>query len=247
MKPIIGITSYNENKASGEYNSIECSYIKSVAAAGGIPIIIPVISGKNIAAEYIMRLDGLLFTGGGDLSPSFYNEKTMKETRSISLERDICEKELFSIAIDIDMPVFGICRGAQIINAFSGGTLYQDINVQRDGSLKHSNTGCARDEMHHKVYIEKESGLYNILQSECIGVNSFHHQAVKDVAPNFKITAKSTDGIIEGIECINKNFVMGVQWHPEELAFKYPEFMGLFKTFVNESEIYRESRKNNRG
>lgn len=243
MKPVIGITSYIENISCKDYAQIGCSYINSVTAAGGIPVIIPAFSEENTAAEYIKIVDGLLFTGGGDIQPYFYGEKAMKETTSISRERDICEKELFSYAYELDMPILGICRGIQVINAFAGGTLYQDIFVQKGTVIKHNNSGMPRDEMHHPVTIEKGSRLYSIFQSESINVNSFHHQAVKDTAPGFKVTAASPDGIIEGIECSKKTFIVGVQWHPEELTVKHPEFSGLFKGFINQSEIYNKERK----
>lgn len=243
MKPVIGITSFNENKSDREYASIGCSYVNSIAAAGGIPIIIPVLSGDNIAAQYIKMIDGLLFTGGGDILPSFYGEKTIKEVNSISIERDACEKELFTCAFKIDMPILGICRGIQVINAFSGGTLYQNISSQKDGAMNHNNSGMPRDDIHHSVSIEKGSMLYSIFKSESIDVNSFHHQAVREAAANFKITALSPDGIIEGIECTDRTFIMGVQWHPEELWIKYPEFLGIFKALINQSEIYNKIRK----
>lgn len=243
MRPVIGITSFSENRSSREYNSIGSNYVNSVAEAGGIPVIIPVLSKGNIASEYLHIIDGILFTGGGDLLPSFYGEETIKETGPVSIERDKCEKELFSKAMKIDMPILGICRGMQIMNAFSGGTLYQDIDVQKGNCLKHNYAGSDRDGLYHEVSIERGSRMYDIFRAENISVNSFHHQAVKSVAGNFKITAASPDGIIEGIECTNRAFVLGVQWHPEDLTNRYPEFLELFKALTAESEKYGKANR----
>jgi Predicted glutamine amidotransferases len=244
MKPVIGITTYTENKQWKAYNSISNNYINSVYLAGGIPLLIPVIADDMLIKSYLNMIDGLLFTGGVDVSPFMFGENPIKEVSEISVDRDEYELKLYEGAIKIDMPILGICRGIQFINAASGGTLYQDIFVQRENTLGHCPNNIPRDTLYHSIKIQKDSRLYNILNKEVINVNSFHHQAVKNVAENFKVTAESEDGIIEGIESTNSTFVMGVQFHPEDLPVKHPEFLKLFKALIDESIIYNEDRKN---
>jgi putative glutamine amidotransferase len=142
----------------------------------------------------------------------------------------------------LDMPVLGICRGIQLMNAASGGTLYQDIYEQCEGVFGHNPMKTPVDSLYHTVKIEKGSKLHEIFQSDSLKVNSFHHQAVKRTASNFKVTALSPDGIIEGIEDRTRDFVVGVQWHPEDLSIKYPEFLKLFIKFVEHAYIFKHKR-----
>lgn len=242
MKPVIGITTFCENRSGRIMSSLNYNYVKSVYNAGGIPVLIPVIASREDAANYVDAIDGILFSGGNDISPMLYGENPIKEVVSISDDRDMCEFELFKEAMDRDMPVLGICRGVQLINAASGGSLYQDIHVQLGNVLGHSPGETMPDNLYHTVKLDKNSKLYDIFNKEEMRVNSFHHQAVKEVAQGFKANAKSPDGIIEGIESTEKTFVVGVQWHPEGLAEKHGEFLKLFKALVDEAEKHRRTR-----
>lgn len=243
MKPVIGITTFFDNKETRLYNSLGYSYINSVYNAGGIPMLIPIITDDRCAADYLDMTDGLLLSGGEDISPMLYGENPIKEVNLVSEERDYMEFGLFREALRRDMPVLGICRGIQLINAACGGTLYQDIHVQGTNILGHSPRETWRDALYHPVQIKKDSRLYSIFNSEHLKVNSFHHQAVRTPAANFRVTAVAPDGIIEGIEDPGKSFVVGVQWHPEDLTMKYPEFLKLFRAFIHESECYKEKSK----
>lgn len=233
MKPVIGITTFNKHKEQREYNSIDCNYINSVILAGGLPVLLPIIDNKEDIKEYLNNIDGLIFSSGEDILPVIYGENPINELRAISTKRDYFEIELFKLAYDMDKPILGICRGIQLINVASGGTLYQDIYVQRENTLGHSPKEIERNSLYHFIDIEKGSKLFDIFNEEKIMVNSFHHQSVKNVSQGFKITARSYDGIIEAIEAKNKKFVVGVQWHPEALAMNYKEFAKLFEQFID--------------
>lgn len=233
MKPIIGITTFKEYKEQREYNSLDCAYINSVTSAGGVPLLLPVINNKEDIKQYLNNIDGLIFSGGEDILPEIYGENPINELRAISTERDFFEIELFKLAYDMDKPILGICRGIQLINVASGGTLYQDIHVQRENALGHYPTKIKRDSLYHFIDIEKGSKLFDIFNEERIMVNSFHHQSVKNVSQSFRITARSYDGIIEAIEAKDKKFVVGVQWHPEALVTNYKEFEKLFGQFID--------------
>lgn len=233
MKPIIGITTFNEHKDQRNYNSVDYNYINSVTLAGGVPVLLPIINNKEDIKEYLNNIDGLIFSGGEDILPAIYEENPINELRAISTERDFFEIELFKLAYDMDKPILGICRGIQLINVASGGTLYQDIYVQRENTLGHSPTKIERNSLYHFIDIEKGSKLFDIFNEDKIMVNSFHHQSIKNVSHEFRITARSYDGIIEAIEAKNKKFVIGVQWHPEALVMNYQEFIKLFKEFVD--------------
>ena len=143
--------------------------------------------------------------------------------------------KLFQKAAGKNIPVLGICRGSQIINVSYGGSLYQDINVQKDGTSGHMPNYNGAAYPHHKVQIKKDTLLYDILQTEEIPVNSYHHQAVKNVAEGFNVAAVSKDGTIEAIESVNHSFIIGVQWHPEILFERYPVFLKIFKALVKAS------------
>jgi putative glutamine amidotransferase len=151
----------------------------------------------------------------------------------------MCEISLFKKAYEKRIPILGICRGMQVINVALGGTLYQDINMQVKNSAGHRFQNSIIVQLHHKVEIIEGSKLYNILGKKDITVNSFHHQSIKDIGKGLRATAYSNDGIIEGIESSKLDFLIGVQWHPEELIEKYPMFKSIFKTFIDICRIIR--------
>lgn len=230
MKPIIGITSYEED-LKGHHN-LNSNYVNAVSDAGGIPIIIPIIRDEKDFDAYLDILDGIIFSGGIDISPLTYNENPLKEISRISSIRDNYEFMLFKKAYERKLPILGICRGSQLMNTALGGKLYQDINAQVPNSLGHSPKSMAGDEFFHSINIEKDSNLYNILGKEKTFVNSFHHQAIKELGNNLKVVAHADDGIIEAIEATDNRFMLGVQFHPEGLQRKHPEFLKIFKALI---------------
>lgn len=202
-------------------------------------MLIPIVNGEDSAGKYLDIIDGLLLSGGEDISPLLYGENPIKEMGVISEARDSQEYQLFQEALKLDMPVLGICRGIQLMNAVCGGTLFQDIFSQCKNVFGHNAVETPVDVPYHTVSIEKGSRLYDIFGTHELKVNSFHHQAIKKTAGNFKVAATSQDGIIEGIEDTEKTFVVGVQWHPEDLSAKHTEFLKLFKKFIDYADLYR--------
>lgn len=230
MKPIIGITTF-ESEEKG-YHRIKSNYINSVFAAGGIPINIPIIHEEKDYDAYLDILDGIIFTGGLDVSPLSYNENPLKEINSTSSIRDKYEMGLFKKAYERKLPILGICRGLQVANVVLGGSLYQDIYVQVPGVLGHQPDDMPNDEFYHSINIKKDTKLFNIFRSEKVFVNSLHHQAIKELGEGLVIAALSEDGIIEAVEPTDDRFLIGLQFHPEDLTKKYEKFLNIFRELV---------------
>ena len=187
--------------------------------AGGMPLAHVDIPEDPEACidEHLDRCRGLLLQGGTDCAPESYGETPLKDEWSGDPRRDAYETRLIAAAMKRKMPILGICRGAQILNVALGGTLYQDIGTQVDGALEHRNWE-PYDELSHAVTLEKDSWIHEVYGASEIQANSVHHQAVKDLAPGFRVTARAPDGIIEAFERIEgEQWMVAVQWHPEWL------------------------------
>ncbi|RHW39482.1 gamma-glutamyl-gamma-aminobutyrate hydrolase family protein [Lysinibacillus yapensis] len=229
MKPIIGITMTTNN---GQY-CINEAYVKSILQAGGIPVNLP-FGIEQDAEQLLDGLDGLLLTGGVDVHPHLFNEEPHLYIGHIMVERDEVELRLLEVALKKRMPIFGICRGIQVLNIALGGNLYQDINSQYEKTPILHTQKAIRKEASHYITIERNSKLYNIVGQEKIAVNSIHHQALKKVAEVFEVTAQASDGIIEAIEMKDYPYCVGVQWHPEEMAAAQDEnAKKLFASFID--------------
>jgi putative glutamine amidotransferase len=213
------------------------NYVLSVIEAGGVPILLPTSVDSGALRETYLDVDGILLTGGDDVDPAFFDEEKHPTTDGIDIERDEVEMQLTRWAVEDDKPLFGICRGIQVMNVALGGTLIQDIPSQVTTQLTHAGhyEGARRDEVLHNVCCDPNTKLANVVGYGEIGVNSFHHQAVKRVADDLVVTARSSDDIIEAFEMPNKRLILGVQWHPEEMSFGRPDMMRLFKTLVDAS------------
>lgn len=235
MKPIIGITTF-ESETKG-YHTVNSYYINSVFDAGGIPVNIPIIYDENDYDAYLNIIDGIIFTGGLDISPLTYNENPLKEVNNISSIRDKYEFGLFRKAYERKLPILGICRGLQLANIVLGGNLFQDIHTQVPDTLGHRPIGISKDELYHSINIKKDSKLYSIFQSSKIFVNSNHHQSIKKLGNNLAISAVSEDGIIEAVEATDQRFFIGVQFHPECLSKKHPEFLNIFKALISAAKV----------
>ncbi len=230
MKPMIGIT------ASLEANTIKLQREngKAIEQAGGLPVILPYVDQQDTVDELVGRLDGLLLSGGGDIDPFLFGEEPIPGLGSITPDRDWLEGQLIHRFLESGKPILGICRGCQILNVIAGGGMYQDIYSQKkdEGLLQHVQR-APRDHVSHLITMEKGSLLSRIFVEDSVKVNSFHHQAVGSMAPGFIVSARSSDGLIEAFESINHPFVLGVQWHPEDLFHKYPSMAKLFLAFVS--------------
>ncbi len=213
----IGITSSARIDSSNLYNALGNDYISSIIKCGGCPVIIPVVEEKFIISEYINMIDGIIISGGEDISPELYNEKNTGLTKNINSLRDRMEYSAIEAALNKRIPILGICRGMQILNVFSGGDLFQDIANQYHTDIKHANQLKNRSELHHEIIINENTHLSKVTGLKTIQVNSRHHQAIRNPAANFTISAMAPDGIFEAIEDIN-NDIVAVQWHPENIA-----------------------------
>ena len=231
MKPIIGLTSQFEYSVSRKFNKLNYTYIDAVVKGGGVPIILPILKNLDDLDKYLDSIDGIIFTGGEDISPLLFGENPIKEVDTICYDRDKIELELFKRAYNRGMPILGICRGLQLINVALGGTLYQDINRQLPNSLGHISTYNIEGG-YHSIDIIDDTILYDILGKEKINVNSQHHQSVKELGKNLRVNALSSDGVIEGIETTTGNFVLGVQFHPEAMIEETKEFINIFEYFI---------------
>lgn len=189
-------------------------YMDMVAECGGVPIILPLTSDIGILKKSYDMCDGILMTGGHDVNPNLYNEGKIKECGTINETRDYMEKYLFEKAVDDNKPVLGICRGIQLMNVLLGGTLYQDLPSQKKEDIDH-HMSAPYDRTAHKVFVLPDTLLSNIIGEGEYGVNSYHHQAIKQLANGAEAMAVSEDGIIEAIKVKNRDFMVGVQWHPE--------------------------------
>ncbi len=156
--------------------------------------------------------------------------------------RDSFEMKLAEKVIPSNIPVLGICRGMQLLNIAAGGSIYQDIGLQYRTAVRHSNPQSSKADIIHKVKLPEQTRLSELYGSGLKGVNSFHHQAVKDLAPVLKASAYSEDGLLEAYELEGSRFFVGVQWHPEMLLEKYPEEIGLFKSFIDSAMKYKASK-----
>ncbi|MBQ9362278.1 MAG: gamma-glutamyl-gamma-aminobutyrate hydrolase family protein [Bacteroidaceae bacterium] len=239
-RPLIGIT--------GNYSQETCTlaegYYQSVLRAGGIPVVVPPSQPDGTLAELLDRLDGIVFSGGGDPNPLLFGEEPVRELHSITPERDMQELLLVRMAYDRQIPMLGICRGIQMMNAALGGTLWQDINTQMEGvRIKHSQDQDRRYPS-HTVRVEKESLLYKLMGVETLPVNSFHHQACKGVAPCLRVSATAADGVIEAVESCEYKSVLGVQWHPETYILRGSvEMLPVFEWLVGEAAEFKAAKR----
>jgi putative glutamine amidotransferase len=216
---------------------LTAAYVTALERAGLIPLIVPPLSSADAAASVLDSVSGLVLTGGEDVDPARYGEQRHEKVRSVNVARDATEAALVEEARARGTPVLAICRGIQILNVALGGTLIQDIPSQCRTDIDHDDEG-ARNSRTHEVDVEPGSLIARAVGSEHLSVNSFHHQSVKRVADGMKVTARSPDGVIEGIESAEDDWwVMAVQWHPEEMTDSAePWDRGLFKAFAKQLE-----------
>ena len=238
--PIIGLT--------GNFRDSDCTlaegYYQSILKAGGTPLIIPCYDDIHALINTLDHLDGLLLTGGADINPLYLGEEPIKELHSINPRRDRQELLLTKLAADRQIPILGICRGIQTMNAAFGGTLYQDIHMQMEGTRIKHDQDLERSYASHTVAIEPDSLLHQLFGTDTIAVNSFHHQAVKEVATGFRVCARSIDGVIEAMESTEYKSMLGVQWHPECFILRGDEcMMPLFHWLIKEATSFREAKR----
>lgn len=231
-KPIIGITVAHCTEDLKTFPRE--FYVERIRKAGGQPLLLPPVQTEEDAQEVLDFLDGLIFTGGGDIAPVFLGEQPKRGIGSCIPERDQGELLLAWYALQADLPVLGICRGIQVLAVAAGGKIFQDIRSECPHTLEHSQT-APREYMWHEVEV-LDSRLKEIVDSGQIQVNSLHHQAVSIVPDGFIQNAVAQDGIIEGIEKIGARFCIGVQWHPEVLQTE-EHSRKIFESFVQACNV----------
>jgi len=236
-KPIIGITPspMEDTQSHGTFNryAIATTYTEAVEAAGGVPLMIPPQAG-NIS-EIISVVDGLLISGGGDIRPDRYGDSEVHETTyGIHDGRDDLEIALVKEATGRDIPMLCICRGIQVLNVALGGTLIQDIADQYSTEIEHrqQESGIRKEDPSHTVTATPGSLLATTYGAEEIHVNSFHHQALRDIAPSLEINGVSPDEVVEGVSHPESSWILGVQWHPEMMFREHPEHLKPFEALV---------------
>ncbi|MDR1414951.1 MAG: membrane dipeptidase [Odoribacteraceae bacterium] len=239
-RPLVGISAHYKDGGS----RVADNYVRSVLLAGGAPLVIPVHADAAALEEIVARLDGLMLTGGDDINPLYNGEEPIPELGEVDDARDRYDLLLTRLAADRQVPIFGICRGMQLINIAFGGKNYQDIPAQLPGKpLKHGQLSTA-GHASHTIAVREGSRLFSVLGRDAVSVNSYHHQAVREVAPGFTVSATAPDGVIEAIEATPCYRVFGVQWHPERMVPLQDETMErLFRHFVDEARLFKQAKE----
>ena len=211
---------------------INQTYVAALVQAGCAPVLIPLLADDDRLRAIFERLDGIVFPGGADVAPAEYGQDEIHDLNVIEAPRDRTELTLARWAVEAELPTLGICRGQQLLNVALGGTLYQDLKTQGATSTDHSDAdGRARGALVHRVVLEPESRLAQLVDETTLEVNSLHHQAVKGVAPSLRVSGRAEDGVIEALESVDHRFLLAVQWHPEEIT-DLPWVQRLFLGFA---------------
>lgn len=236
MKPIVGVMPLWDDEKDSIW--MLPGYMDGIHEAGALPFVFPFVEDEREIEQLMNMCDGFLFTGGQDVSSEIYGEEPLAGLVDCCRKRDIMEAVVLKKAIEADKPVLGICRGLQFMNAYLGGSLYQDLPSQHPSGTVH-NQKAPYDTPVHEVNVMKESPLYELVQTEVLAVNSLHHQAVREVAKGLRVMAVSTDGLVEALYKPDQSFFWAVQWHPE-FVYKSDEsnrkIFGAFVKAMQEAE-----------
>jgi putative glutamine amidotransferase len=249
MRPVIGVTTQTLQAIDGIPESLPHSvvmnerYYTAVAQAGGAPVLVPLVQDdmETVRAVYD-HLDAVLIPGGVDMDPALFGEERHPKLGNVDEARDALEMQLTRWAVAEGKPLLGLCRGLQVINVTLGGTLYQDLEAQYPGGIKHDyfpTYGFTRDHLAHDVAVMAGSRLHDMLASDRITVNSMHHQGIKTLAPGLVASATAPDGLVEAVELPDAPFCVGVQWHPEVFEMANPDTRRVFREFIAAATRYR--------
>ena len=237
-RPIIGLTTYRKlsSDTGAPLFGLMRTYVEAVAAAGGIPLLIPLGLPDEDLSVILKRVDGFILPGGGDIDPIAYRGTPNDRVNGIDKDRDRVELLLARAAVETRKPFLAICRGHQVLNVALGGTMWEDIATQIPGSIRHDYNGTGeRTDRQHIVQVREQSFLARVMGTVEVAVNSLHHQGLRDLAPGLTVSANAPDGLIEGVEIEGHPFAIGVQWHPEVLVKLDPAMHNLFVGLVDAS------------
>jgi putative glutamine amidotransferase len=253
-RPVIGIPTQTLHAIEGIPEALPASWVMSqryflaATAAGAVPWMIPLLDDDRATLREIFdRLDGLLLPGGVDMDPCTFGEAMLPACGRIDPARDRVEIQLTRWAVDEGTPVLGLCRGLQVINVALGGSLYQDLRSQMPGAIKHdyfptAGSGYGRDYLAHEVTLAPGSRILAALGRSVIGVNSMHHQGIRELAAPLLPVATAPDGLVEAVELRKDQFLVGVQWHPEVFEPTDVTTRRLFQDFVTAARTRQASR-----
>ena len=240
-RPTIGITTQSLQAIDGIPPALPASvvmnqrYYEAVAAAGAAPVLIPLLDDVDALRATYEACAGIMIPGGVDMDPGTYGEAPHERLGRVDPARDRVELQLTRWAIEDRKPLLGLCRGLQVINVAAGGTLYQDLDAQLDGAIRHDyfpTFGFDRDYVSHDVAVAPASRLRSLVEIDQLPVNSMHHQGVKRLGAGLVACAHAADGLIEAVESVNGHWMVGVQWHPEVFEADDPHTRELFRGFV---------------
>ena len=238
MRPVIGISAhptlhdYRGNKST--IQSCGENYLFSLEAVGAVPLILPIYDDPEALDRYVGLCDGFMIPGGIDVNPISYGETPHPLLETTRLDFDEYQLHLIERMRVSKKPVLAICRGIQIVNVAYGGTLYQDVSLHGEGTMRHSQVDITPGGISHRVSIEDGSILHRLYGSE-LWTNSYHHQSIKDLGAGLRITARADDGIIEAVEATDHPYLHAVQWHPESFFVRPDNYMlAIFEDFVKQ-------------
>lgn len=236
MKPLIGITTNQSKTPYGQPTvMLMQSYVNAVLQAGGVPVLIPSLIVEDGWDVVYARLDGILFSGGGDIGLEYSPGEPHPRIDDVDLARDAIEMKMVRAAASDGKPFLGICRGCQVVNVALGGTLYTHIPDQLPDALDHSYPGNMRTMLVHEVKIDEGTHMAQIFGEPILKVNSLHHQGLKDIAPSIRVAGHAPDGLVEAVELPDHPFGLAVQWHPEWLTDQ-ESMRNLFRKFVETAQ-----------
>ena len=251
-RPIIGITTQSLHAIDGIPDGLPQSvvmnqrYYVALAMVGAVPWLVPLLDDDpDTLREIYERLDGILIPGGVDVDPRAFGESPHPRLGRIDPPRDRVEIALTQWAVEDSKPLLGLCRGLQVINVALGGTLYQDLEAEYPGAIKHDYYpiyGFEREHLAHEVTLAEGSRLHHAMEHQHIAVNSMHHQGIKQLSPSLVASAVAPDGLIEAAESRNGHFLVGVQWHPEVFELTDPSTRHVFREFISASSAFGAAR-----